>query len=313
MLTVKGFGINADAGRLDGSLDLLARDLRYFQDIGFDYVEIPVHGVEVVRNGELIPERVREVSKLLKEFSLRYTVHAPNPLNLMDMRELHMHVNLFRSSIKFTHEIGAEVLVYHCGRFMSEEAFLLPEENRSLSPGTMEEMKQAEVGALRDMADYALGFGVEICLENARPYLDGSPYCYGERLDQLVSQVRAVNKGNVGINLDLGHAYLAANYYGFDFIEALELVKPLVRHMHIHDNFGKPSASYERKQPELVAAGRGDCHMPIGWGGIPAAEVFNTLKDYKGVFMQELRPRYMKYCAEILAQAKDMFAQIVRV
>lgn len=122
--------------------------------------------------------------------------------------------------------------------------------------------------------------------------------------------MQRISKSNVGISLDIGHAYLAANFYGFNFFDAIKLVKPLVKHVHVHDNFGKLSASYERSRTELLAVGRGDCHLPIGWGHIPITEVLATLQNYQGVFMQELHPKYYRYCREALAQAKNMAADI---
>ncbi|HZD60044.1 MAG TPA: sugar phosphate isomerase/epimerase [Anaerolineae bacterium] len=308
-MAIKGFGINADASRLDGDLDLLRRDLRFFEEVGFEYVEIPVHGVDAIRNGQLVTRRVQEVNQLLKRFPFCYTVHAPNPLNLMNLEELNMHKKMLLSSIQFAYAIGSETLVYHCGRYVAEEEFLLPNQPRAITYEMMDTLKQVELEILQELADYAAGLGINICIENARPYLDGSPYCYGEFLDQLVEQVKRINKSNVGINLDLGHAYLASQFYCFDFVDAIESVGPLVRHMHVHDNFGKLNSSFEREQPEMVAAGRGDCHMPIGWGYIPFKKAIAALRNYSGVFMLELRPRYMQYCDEALAQAKELALQ----
>ncbi|SHM79673.1 Sugar phosphate isomerase/epimerase [Caldanaerovirga acetigignens] len=309
-MAVKGFGINADAGRLDGNLEVLGHDLEYFQRVGFDYVEMPVHGVGAVLNGRLVPEQVKKIQSLLKRFPFRYTVHAPNPLNLMNFDEEKLHRELFKSSIEFAHAIGAEILVYHCGRYIAEEEFLLPHRRHVIEYEQQELMKRAEVELLREMADFAGERGVIICMENARPYLDGGFYCYGERLDLLVEQVRAINRKNVGITLDLGHAFLAARTYNFDLLEGIKLAKPYIKHLHVHDNFGKPNASYEKKQPELVATGRGDCHMPIGWGMIPFKEIFAMLDTYDGVLMQELRPRYMPYLYEALASARTLAREV---
>ena len=40
---IKGIGINIDSPTIDGDLDILEKALGNFQDLGFDYVEIPVH------------------------------------------------------------------------------------------------------------------------------------------------------------------------------------------------------------------------------------------------------------------------------
>jgi sugar phosphate isomerase/epimerase len=62
----------------------------------------------------------------------------------------------------------------------------------------------------------------------------------------------------------------------FDFLESIELARPLIKDVHIHDDFGKP-AGLDRRQIMLLSQGKGDLHMPIGWGEIPYREVFSRL------------------------------------
>lgn len=299
-------GINADAGRLDGDLTLLEEDLDLFRSLGFTHVEIPVHGVGVVVNGDLLSERVREVCRILAGFKFQYTVHAPNPLNLMDQVDPATEKRLLVSSIEFAGAVGAEILVCHCGRYRPEEHFGLP--RRPLSLRDEERLREEEARTLRELSPVAAASGVQLCLENARPYLDGSPYSYAERLDELARMVRAVDRENVGITLDVGHAYLAARFYGFNYLGAVREIRPHVRHVHLHDNFGKACASYEKRQYELVAVGRGDLHLPPGWGEIPLRETFNLLENYSGVVVLELRPRYSRFLPEALESARRLYA-----
>ena len=300
-------GINSDAGRLDGNLTLLEEDLGRFQTVGFTHVELSVHGVGAMVNGALLPERVKEVCRILAGFDLHYTVHAPNPLNLMNQTDPATEKRLLASSIEFAGAVGAEILVCHSGRYRPEEHFGLPRPPLSLRDE--ERLWAAEVRALQELSPVAAACGVRLCLENARPYLDGSPYCYAEHLDELLRMVRAVDRENVGVTLDVGHAYLAARFYGFDFMQAVREIRPCVRHIHLHDNFGKACASYEKKQYELVAAGRGDLHLPPGWGEIPMREMFELLDDYSGVVLLELRPRYGGFLPEILENARRLCAK----
>ncbi len=304
----KGFGINAAAARLDNNLGTLARDLGYFAELGFDYVEIPVHGVGAMAGGRLLPRRVEEIRRLLARFPFRYTVHAPNPLNLMDLENLPWQKQVLRESLEFAAAIGSEVLVYHSGRYIPEESFHLPGGRRNLSPEVKDEMRRQEREALLDLAEKAKQLGVTIAMENARPYLDGSPYCYAEHLSLLVEQVKAIGHPRVGITLDVGHAYISARYYGSDFLEAVALAAPYVRHLHLHDNFGRVSSSLEKKQAELMAAGRGDLHLPIGFGEIPVADVLALLRDYSGVIVHEIRPRYWEWAGAALERGQQLVA-----
>ena len=57
---------------------------------------------------------------------------------------------------------------------------------------------------LQEMGAVAAQAGVTIAVENARPYLDASPYCYGEFLQSLAEMIVQVNHPRVGITLDLG-------------------------------------------------------------------------------------------------------------
>jgi len=328
-MAIKGIGINAHAERIDGDLEVLAHDLARFQRAGFDYVEIPTHGVDAILNGRLNLRQVKRIKEVLSKFHLQYTVHCSNWLNLMDAEEFELHKSIFQASIDFAGEIGAEILVYHSGRvelgdeYLGHAAFTrellsLPDQAFIL------ERKRVERETLAELADYAQERGVTTCVENADPRVDEEAlwelarrvrvkgvdifyriapggdiaiYNYGGVIERLVEQVKGVGKENVGITFDFGHAYIASHYYGFDFLASIELAKPLIKHVHVHDNFSRP-AGVERRQIALIAQGKGDLHMPVGWGAIPYREVFSRLKGYSGVIMLELKPRYMAYLEE---------------
>jgi len=309
-VTIKGWGINADAAWLENSLDSLVRALGSFVEQGFRYVEVPVHGVGAMAGGKLIMDRVREIRRVLRRFPLGYTVHGPNSLNLMDLENLAWQKQALRESLVFAAAIESEILAYHSGRYLPEEAFHLPAGKRAPSHEDREYLLKVEREALLDLAEEARRLGVTIGLENARPYLDGSPYCYAEQLGLLVQQVAAVNHPRVGITLDVGHAYLASRFYRFNFLDAVTAAAPYVRHLHLHDNFGRVTASLENKQAELMAAGRGDLHLPIGWGEIPAAEVFDRLGGYSGVVLHEIRPLYQTWAREALAHSRKLAGRL---
>jgi sugar phosphate isomerase/epimerase len=302
---VAGFAINADAARLDGDFAVLREELDYYARLGFTYVEIAPHGAGVMFNGRLNGERMAELLATLAGYPFRYIVHGPNPMNLMNMDAIDLERRMFISTIEFTAALGATVMVYHAGRFLPEEKFLLAREEK-LTPEAEKAMRDMERSLLGEMGDLAARYGVTIAVENARPYLDASPYCYGEFLGQLGVMIREVNHPRVGITLDLGHAYLAACHYNFDLLEGVEAIAPYVRHIHLHDNFGRSCASYEKKQAEMAATGRGDMHMPIGWGEIPARDIFARLSTFDGVITLEMRPRYSAYYGEALANARSL-------
>jgi sugar phosphate isomerase/epimerase len=310
-MQLSGIAINADAGLIDGNLNKLRQELNYYQELGFPCVELAPHGLGAIYHGRLIPKRMQELQSILKEYPFRYTVHGPNPMNLMNEESGNVEWQMFLAGIEFTAAVGAEIMVYHAGRYWPEEKFLA-HEMPCQTPQEKQALWEKERQQLTKLAAIAGRSGVTIAVENARPYLDAANYCYAESLAELGRMIRAVNHEQVGIALDVGHAHLAACRYGYDLVREVGLISGWVKHIHLHDNFGHCCYSTERKQYEMDATGRGDTHMPIGWGNISAAEVLAQLDDYRGVVTLELRPRYREYYSEALHNARHLIEAVGR-
>ena len=289
-------GSKIDEVRIDGNLDALKRDLEYYREINIEAVELPVHGLDAIKNGRIDKDRVKKINEILKNFSFEYSVHSPNPLNLMDKENLELHMSVFRASLEFASEIGSKILVYHSGRFIPEEKFPI-NGNFKISSDAKQRLLDIEAESLNRLStDYP---DIFICLENARPYLFHSPYCYAEEIDALKRQVERVNRKNIRITLDIGHLYMAAKFYDFDLAEAVAEIKDLIAHTHVHDNFGAAVHHYEKQQTHQIPFGRGDSHMPVGWGEIPISKILSTyLESYHGILMMELRSRYFDHVEE---------------
>jgi sugar phosphate isomerase/epimerase len=293
-MEITGIGLNIHPDHINGEMERLQEDLEYLQGLGYDYAELSADAVDVIYNGRLHPRRLRDLKALLSQFSLKYTVHAPRVLDLRDAQHLKVQKEIFRSCIRLTAEIGASVFVYHYGKKTEDPA-----------------LEEGLLCSMREMADFAADYGVHICVENIEI----------DVVSNVVEFVRGVEKENVGMTFDVGHAYLASRYFGFDFSGAVEMAKPYVRHLHITDNFGNLEEtrliSYEQYKlkpyPNLLKLGKGDLHLPPGWGEIPLDEVLQTLNDYKGVFMLEYYfHRYKPYNREILETAKGYVARYSR-
>lgn len=252
---IKGIGINIDSSAIDGDLDLLEKTLGSIQDNGFNYAEIPVHGVDAIFKGKLNWLQTRVIKDILKEFKLKYTVHGPDLLNLMDSRNFKLQKEIFKSGIAFTNAIGAEIFVYHSGKISLQEEDKgkeLGQNNFSKISSTrkIDSLKKMEIKALQELAPFAKDLGVSITMENGCPelekdFLEISKYNYGTNIEDLVKQVKEIDQENVGITLDFGHAYLASKYYRFKFLDSIKLALPHIKHLHIHDCFGKPKTSPE--------------------------------------------------------------------
>ena len=104
---------------------------------------------------------------------------------------------------------------------------------------------------------------------------------------------------------------MAAGFYNFDPVEAATNIKELIAHIHVHDNFGDAVHHYEKQQTHQIPFGRGDSHMPVGWGEIPIEEILSTYIDtYHGMFMMELRSRYFSRVKESRENLEKILAFI---
>lgn len=283
-------GANIDDARIDGDLNRLHRYLENYDNMGLQCVEIPPHGMDVIKNGSIDEKRLAAVKDLLDIFDFKYSVHAPEPLNLMDRDNPALHLEVFRASLDFAEEIGADTLVYHAGRFYAEVDFP-PLYKPSMSEDHKNKLLDLEAYALQRLADdYEDTY---ICIENPHPYLIRSPYCYAERIDLLKEQVLKVNRENVMVSLDIGRMHMASKFYGFNSVEAAKNIRDMIGHVHVHDNFGESVYHYEKRQTRQIPFGRGDSHMPIGMGSAPIREVLSTfIEQYNGALILELKDRY---------------------
>jgi sugar phosphate isomerase/epimerase len=299
-------GSNINEVRVDGSLKALRRDLEAFLGFGLTAAEITVHGLDVVRNGRLDRKRSAEIKTILADFPFVYSVHAPNPLNLMDRTCSSLHRDVLWSSLEFAAEIEAEVLVYHPGRYLVEEEFGI-RGPISLDRDEQLRLLEEEAAVIREAADSFPG--IVIAMENARPYLHHSPYCYAELPQELKAQVERIDKRNVRITLDFGHLQMASRFYNLDPVAEVRAIAPLIAHCHVHDNFGNPVYHTEKLQTHQIPFGKGDSHMPVGWGAIPFSPILaEFIAAFDGLLICELRGRYFEHTRE----SADTLAALLR-
>lgn len=348
MMKIKGIGINIDAPTIDGDLDLLEKSLAEIQGIGFDYVEIPVHGLDAIIGGKLNRLQTKIIADILNKYKLKYTVHGPNSLNLMDYHNFKLQKNIFKAGIEFAHAIRAELFVYHGGKIplrerasnnnLTQNGILkIPSRNK------IERLKRIEAKTLQELGTFAQNLNVTIAVENSSPDVEEeffwelsknmqqninflpldlhqqsksiflrevSRYNYSSKLEELVEQIKEIDHSNVGITLDFGHAFLASKYYRFSFIDSVKLALPYLKHIHIHDCFGKPKISEEDVDIDLIQFGIGDLHMPLGWGEIPYDRVFPLLENYQGILCLELKPRYKRFYQYSFQLLKELIESV---
>ena len=293
-MAFRSVGINQPWKRPD-SLFGLAEDLEASKRAGADFVELMPHDLGVILDGNLDSSRLLPVQELLLEAGLAYTVHAPLEVNLMDLAARQVQRNVLDASLRFAGSIGAQIVVCHAGqRIASRDA-------RYSFKGQL----AVERRALREAGETAGELGITIAVENYYPELPlvrGAVYDYSVWPSELAEQIASVDHPAVGLCLDVGHAALAANVFGFDYFEECATVAPLVRHIHLHDNLQKTNLTGEPQVSEHTVYGLGDLHLPPGRGTIPL----------EGLFRQVTFPEIPSCCVELSPDFYPLASQALR-
>ncbi|PLV57317.1 TIM barrel protein [Thermotoga sp. SG1] len=266
---IKGIGTNVDTRRVNGSIKRLVSELEFFKSIGFDYAEIPAAGLDVIARGRIIKKRLERVKEILSNYNFRYTVHAPDVINLK-RKTNPWHYKVMEAVIEFAGEINAEVIVYHYNEV--DHSIDVPERIQH----------RAEILALRELADLAKEKGIVIGVENVQ-----------HSVSEVLELVKQVNHPNVKLTVDIGHLFILTSYRGLNFYEELKKGLPYAVELHVSDNFGESSQTYQQI-PDVEAFrfvyGIGDLHLPIGEGDIPYNRVFKTIREsgFSGIVILEI-------------------------
>jgi sugar phosphate isomerase/epimerase len=316
-MKIHGLGKDVSGGYIDGRLERLEQCLQYYAQLGYTVAEVPITGLSVVANGSLLPSRVQRVKEILEKYNFRYTVHAPNRTNLAYGYNHDLEKSVLTASIEFCQIIGAERLVYHSGLQALDAAHsgtvVLPSDDE------LKRGKGQEIRALIEIAPIAEDADVIIGMENGDPHLweyalmkrnsrkphELAKYHARLRIAPIIEQLEAINHPNIGMTLDLAHLHLATHALGDDYLEAVELASPWVRHLHINDNFGKLDVGFDNEQDRLPY-GEADLHLPPKWGVIPFADAFAKLGDYEGDMILEIKDRYWDHFGEALHNTQQI-------
>lgn len=217
------------------------------EDMGYN-------GWEMVQEGtqRLTAENMDHVREILDTTSLELSIHLPfSDMNIASLnhgirsevlRQIEGHLSMADGF--------AKIAVLHPG-YMSPYGAKLPLESW-----------QASIGAIQDLCDLALDFDIIVAIEN----MPKMPNIFGKDPDEMLNILDQVDRKNVGMTLDLGHANTAGLVDDF-----LEKCMDRVVHMHIHDNHG-----------------RYDEHLPLGQGCIDWKNVMGKLSSYKGLMVTEM-------------------------
>jgi len=271
--------------------------------MGYTHAELSAKSLGVIIGGVLQPVRLAALQAALVDCPVRRTLHGsavstPVLGNLMDVATPAQRA-VVAADIALAAAIGAEVVVYHSGMLRIAYG----------DPDAVAYGMAAERDALRALGDEAGAHGIRIAVENIHPTDTRIRHgAYGYDLERLGAHVAAINHPQVGICLDTGHGFLSSRYFGFDYLAQIRAIAPLVNHLHLTDNLGRPLLDEHADPDESLVLGMGDLHLPPGWGSIPLPELFAIPFPQDPIATLEMKPMFHPHAAEALAMTRALRA-----
>lgn len=254
MALVRGAGFSS-AVHEDPDFEHLRRNLDQAEELGAEFVELPLFGMDLIAGGKILREQVRRLKQVTEGRGCGYTVHGPIAVNFMATRDLvARHLAVAKASIEVAAEIGAVHVVLHTGH---------------TAAGNEAEIEAAyarQREALTSLGDWAVQHSLIIAVENI---FAKHPDEYTALPSRLAGEIDAIGHPSVRACLDFSHGALTCSARGADFFSEAKALARVARHLHLHDSFGDPMHLRVHSRPERVAYGLGDLHLPIGWGNIP--------------------------------------------
>ncbi len=266
-------------------------ELTLARRLGYDAVEISMDGTGMMFGGRPHRQMLRDALDEFARHEFIYSVHSPSSLDLRDRTNREVQLTLAQSTLRFCRDVGGRVLVLHF-------------EQRSPDP--------ADEAAFED--------AIRLLSDDAGDVLLGIEDIEVERIEPVIECVRRINRPNVVMTLDIGHAYLAAAQFQFDFFEAVKAAVPYVRHVHMNDNFGRYDplrlenfTLYRTQTPaaDKFPLGKGDLHLPVGWGAIPLERVFDLLRGCQSTVIHEYAYNlFLPFVEQDYARARALVARL---
>jgi sugar phosphate isomerase/epimerase len=284
----RGFGYAVLDG---GSATRLDELLRAVADAGYSHAEVDPRRWDVWLGGRVNAGELGRWSRILDRHRdrLAFTLHGPLEANLFETADGRAHAALLQAAVEVAGAIAAEVTVVHPGR------------RTAGSSAPLAALMAAEREVLAALGARAEEWDGRVAVETW--YSAGAvEYSYAVWPEQLVAQIEAVGHPSVGACLDFSHVFLAAEWFGFDFLDGVRLLAPLAVHLHVQDTFGWAH------DLDVPALGLGDLHLPPGWGRVPLEEAFRS-GDFalRPVVMVELLDeRFLPQLENVLVDAQAL-------
>lgn len=246
---------------LEGALKRIASD-------GWQAAELNLGSCPLIIGGRLQEPVAEYIKGIMEQVPLHYTAHVCYGLDLRCGDDLHRRVLM--ASLEACVALGIDRLNIHFEEYSRDR-----------------EKEKRYLDQVRRAADRGGELGVAVNVENVEV----------EDCRYALEAVLALDHPNCGMTLDLGHLWLSANYFGYDYLDMVRACAPHVRHIHINDNDGifEPMRLTDYHVYNTLGKGyrftfsRGDIHIPPFWGTAPLGDAFAVLKKagYGGVWLCE--------------------------
>ena len=278
-------GIRIPGCQLDRNIRPFIENLELAHDVGYKAIEICPEDFDAIRTGVLDRNIASKLSEILEDYNFEISVHVPIALNLMNSEFPALHRQVLSCCLEFTSEIGGDLMVYHPGRYIDNLEF-----GRfgkvDMSGTDMESLIEMETVVLKDAAKSFPN--IMIAVENLRPYVRHSPYSYGEFPERIAEFILKIGLTNVRMMVDTGHLNLSARFHGFNAIKSVLQTGLEPVHLHINDNHGIATFYTEKDKKGQLPFGRGDEHIPPGYGTFDFREFLCAFPAFDGRAIIEL-------------------------
>ncbi len=268
--------------------------LGFFKSIGISSLEISPCCFNIIRGCHLDHKALQALLDILSPFGFKYTLHAPNEVNLAEPTLHRYSLRILRECLEMALRLGTRLVVMHTGYILPPKSVLQQVYWSGVKNVTYREpcveLKEQALRLLikglralhKDLEDY----GVILALENGD--LGITHLC--RRVEEIERVIRETRSDYVKMTLDLAHLYISSKALDFDFLASVRRAIPMVVHIHLSDNYGVYHPAFPDHN---LVYGFGDLHLPIGWGNIPFGKVFEIVRSYyKGVLLIEVDPTY---------------------
>jgi len=205
-------------------------------------IELSLAEFDFINNGHNI---IRKAIELKDNYGIEYTIHAPFQdakcirIDLTERDENNFKV--MKHVFEICNKLEADYVVVHGGDVKNHHYI----ENL--------------VNNLREICKMASEYGIIIAIENLFTNEMGIRRA-GETPQELLQIVEGAGMDNLGVNIDVGHAYITAQQYGFNIKEYFDVLKDYIVHMHVHNNIGLKTEPWDK-------------HLPITMGEIDYNEL----------------------------------------